>query len=125
MNLKANTLGSQTGSSLGTSLNGSLNIPLSSGNPLDNNRLYFYVNVIDNDNGITVYSINTPVEVDPNSGQLTNIIASISNPTGALNTVLSSGNSQAVAQTLLNVATLLNTGVLLPNSSNSVNLRIK
>lgn len=65
---------------------------------------------MDNDNGITTFVINTPVQVNTDAAVLNSIIEQLSNPasTGAINNVLASGNSQAATSVLLTVSSLLN-----------------
>lgn len=115
-------LGQQTGLGLGTTLTGTMSNTLPNGSPSDSNRLYLYVNIIDNDNGVTTYYIPTPVEVDPDMGALNSIIQQLSNPTstGAINNILASGNSQAATSVLLSVASLLNVASTTNTSQNSV-----
>lgn len=102
--------GQQTELGLGTSMSGVLETQLPNGSPLDSNRLYIYVNVIDNDKGVTKFSLTNPVQVDTDLAVLNSVIQQLSDPTstGAINNVLASGNSQLATSVLLSVSSLLN-----------------
>lgn len=112
--------GQQTELGLGSSLTGVLMTQLPNGAPADSNRLYIYVNIIDNDNGVTTFQIATPVQVDPDMGVLNSVIQQLSDPTntGTINNVLASGNSQLATSVLLSVASLLNSVTYSSASSN-------
>lgn len=117
--------GQQAGVGLGTSLNGVLssqNLPI--GPSTDSYRLYLYVNIMDNDNGVTTYNITTPIQVQPDTSTLSNIMQELSNPTstGTITNILASGNSQVATTVLLSVSSLLNSASSSSNSSsNDVN----
>lgn len=118
----ANVQGQQTGLGFGTSLTGVLstqNLPI--GPSTDSYRLYLYVNIIDNDNGVTTYNISTPIQVQPDTSTITNLIQELSNPssTGTISNILASGNSQVATTVLLSVSSLLNSASSSSNTSSN------
>jgi hypothetical protein len=118
----ANVQGQQTGLGFGTSLTGVLstqNLPI--GPSTDSYRLYLYVNIIDNDNGVTTYNISTPIQVQPDTSTITNLIQELSNPssTGTISNILASGNSQVATTVLLSVSSLLNSASSSSNASSN------
>lgn len=94
----------------GTSLDGSLSVQLPEGSATDNYNTYIYVNIVDNDNGVTTYEYALPIQVKPNSDMLADITSQLLNPNGggSILTSLYSGNSQLATQTLLTISAALN-----------------
>ena len=95
------------------------NLPI--GPSTDSYRLYLYVNIIDNDNGVTTYNISTPIQVQPDTSTITNLIQELSNPssTGTISNILASGNSQVATTVLLSVSSLLNSASSSSNTSSN------
>jgi hypothetical protein len=94
----------------GTSLDGSLSVQLPEGSATDNYNTYIYVNIVDNDNGVTTYEFALPIQVKPNSDMLADITSQLLDPNGggSILTSLYSGNSQLATQTLLTISAALN-----------------
>ena len=109
-NYYAGLLDDQMKIGLGYSYSGSLTTQLPQGAVYDSNRLYIDIEIVDNDNGITYYSITTPVTVNSNVTQLQNIMNQLISldPLSQQNLILFDGNSLKSIQTLLALSSLLN-----------------
>lgn len=103
-------LNNQASVGFGTSLDGTLSLELPLGASYDSYNTYLYVNVIDNDGGVTTYQFGAPIQVNPNPNILQAITEQLLNPLGggAILNALYSGNSQLTTQTLLTISSVLN-----------------
>lgn len=116
-------------------MDGSLNIPLPQGASYDSYNTYIYVNIVDNDNGVTTFRLPSPVQVNPNSQILNTIIQQFLNPSmgGSILNTLYTGNSAQTTQTLLLLSSALNGAsqsdklalMSLGKSLNNLNIDIK
>jgi hypothetical protein len=81
-------------------------LQLPQGPSTDSYNIYLSVNIVDDTNGVTTYSISNPVQVLPNQ----NLASTLTNSSG--NTLLiaqiNSGNINAVASNSLAISTSLN-----------------
>ena len=76
----------------------------------DLNRVYIFVNVIDDQTGTTVYDIPIPVTVFPDNQLATNLANSIStnDPTCPALVALNSGNLNLVAKNVIGLTSVFN-----------------
>ena len=76
----------------------------------DNYNIYIYVNIVDNENGRTVYHLSSPIQVLPNSQSadiFINVIDSI-DPANKISQDLNSQNINLVSKNVLVIASILN-----------------
>ena len=90
--------------------NGQLTIQLPQGPASDLNRIYIFVNVIDDTYGTTVFNIPTPITVLPDNQLASNLASSISSndPTCAVLVALNSGNLNVVVKNVIGLTTVFN-----------------
>ena len=90
--------------------NGVLTVQLPQGPDLDLNRIYIFVNVIDDTYGTTIFNISTPVTVSPDNQLATNLANSIStnDPTCSTLVALNSGNLDLVTKNVIGLTTVFN-----------------
>ena len=76
----------------------------------DNYNIYIYVNIVDNENGRTVYHLASPIQVLPNS-QSADIFVSVIDSIDPANKIaqdLNSQNLNLVSKNVLVIASILN-----------------
>ncbi len=79
------------------------NLQLPQGPQSDSNHIYLSVNIVDDTNGVTTYSLPSPVVVLPNTNILSNSSSNVQ-----LMTALNSGNVNLVAINVIAIATGFN-----------------
>ena len=86
-------------------------IILPQGPSSDEYKLYLFVNIIDDTNGITVYNIRQPVVVLPNDNLVTSLIDAISSDdqTNQFLMELNSGNLNLVTKNIIALSSVFNT----------------
>lgn len=112
----------QSSNGLGTSTSGNLSLQLPEGAYYDSYKTYINVKIIDNDGGVTLFQIATPVVVTPDLSILNSIQTQLTNPTSYIQSLLSGGDSQTTLQALLAISSLLN-GVSLSDQLAITNIR--
>jgi hypothetical protein len=80
------------------------------GDSTDSNRIYLYVNITDNDGGVTTYNFPSPVVVNPNTTLLNTIIQQFSSTPVNVQAVtqLLTGDSQTVQSNIISICSALN-----------------
>ncbi len=96
--------------SIGYNSNGILKFQLPQGPTYDSYNLYLFVNVIDNNNGVTVYNLSTPVKVLSNSNVLFDLVKNVMIKNLSLDFVntIYNGNIQSSSQLITNLISTLN-----------------
>ena len=93
------------------------------GAPDDNYNIYIYVKIIDNENGVTVYHIPSPIQVLPNT-QAANLALNLVNsvdPNNQISQEINSKNLNLVSKNVLVLASVLNrASAALTNDQKSV-----
>ena len=76
----------------------------------DNYNIYIYVNIVDNENGRTVYHLSSPIQVLPNSQSADIFISVIDSidPANKISQDLNSQNINLVSKNVLVIASILN-----------------
>jgi hypothetical protein len=87
-----------------------LTVQLPQGPDSDLNRIYIFVNVIDDQSGTIIYDIPTPVTVLPDNQLATNLANSIStnDPSCSALVALNSGNLNLVAKNVIGLTSVFN-----------------
>ena len=101
--------------------NGVLWIQLPQGPDSDGNKIYLFVNVIDDTYGVTVYNLPQPVVVTPNNNladQLASLITT-NDPNSPFLQDLNSGNVNLVAKNVIALTSVFNIQSLSPSASNA------
>jgi hypothetical protein len=108
--------------------NGILDIQLPQGPTTDSYRQYIFVNIIDDSNGITVFTIETPVVVTPNDALVTQLLDSLSSSDMSSQFMLNlnSGNLNLITKNIIGLSSVLNAQQMTStstsaNSSSNVN----
>ena len=85
-------------------------IQLPQGPDSDGNKIYIFVNVIDDTYGVTVFNITQPVIVNPNNNLATQLAASITtnDPNSPFLQNLNSGNVNLVAKNVIALTSVFN-----------------
>ena len=113
---------------LGWSSDGQLTTPLPKGAIYDSNRIYISVEITDNDNGKTHYTIPIYVTVNADSASIPNLMSELISLSSASNTnkILFEGQALNSIQLIITIASVLNEqsindkmGLLLSNGSSS------
>ncbi len=87
-----------------------MTVQLPQGPDSDLNRIYIFVNVIDDQSGTIIYDIPTPVTVLPDNQLATNLANSIStnDPSCSALVALNSGNLNLVAKNVIGLTSVFN-----------------
>jgi len=98
-------------------------VQLPQGPDSDLNRIYIFVNVIDDQSGTTVYDIPTPATVLPDNQLATNLANSIStnDPTCPALVALNSGNLNLVTKNVIGLTSVFNIQSNGPTASSGSN----
>lgn len=96
--------------SLGYDSVGQIEFELPLGPAFDEYKMYLYVEVIDNDDGSTRFSLETAVVVEENTDLMDGLMNSITSadPTSEANLKLFSGKPQVVLQVVNSITSVLN-----------------
>ncbi|CAF0876239.1 unnamed protein product, partial [Brachionus calyciflorus] len=96
--------------SLGYDAIGKASYELPLGPAFDNYKMYLYVEIIDNDDGSTIYYLNDSIVVKENTELLAGLMDSVTNfdPSSETNTKLFSGKPQVVLQVVNSITSMLN-----------------
>ena len=97
-----------------------MTVQLPQGLDSDLNRIYIFVNVIDDQSGTIIYDIPTPVTVLPNNQLATDLANSINtnDPTCSALAALKSGNLNLVAKNVIGLTSVFNIQSLGNTNSN-------
>lgn len=95
---------------LGYGLNGSLSTLLPPGATYDLFQMSIYVQISDNDDGLTIFQITPPITVIPDNVKFQNMMTQLmsGDPTQVFNRNLNEGNNQIVIQDILTFMSVLN-----------------
>ena len=101
--------------------NGDLWIQLPQGPDSDGNKIYLFVNIIDDTYGVSVYNIPQPVIVTPNNNLADQLAATLTSndPNSPFLQDLNSGNVNLVAKNVIALTSVFNIQSLSPTSANS------
>jgi hypothetical protein len=104
---------------LGTSTNGALNTQLPLGASYDSYQLSIFVQIMDNDNGISYYTISNQLVVQANTSATESIFSAILNTdtSSSVLSTLNSGSPEASISTILTLSSVLNDLSLTDQSS--------
>ena len=116
---KATYTGNKNPIALNYNFDGNLNIILPQGPSTDDFKLYLFVNIVDDTNGITVYKIPQPVFVLPNNKLVTTLVDAVSQNDQSNNFLVevNSGNLNLVAQNVIALTSLFNIQSSTPTAS--------
>lgn len=101
--------------------NGDLWIQLPQGPDSDGNKIYLFVNIIDDTYGVTVYNLTQPVIVTPNNNLASQLAASITtnDPNSPFLQDLNSGNVNLVAKNVIALTSVFNIQSISSTNSSS------
>ena len=113
--------GNENPIALNSNSDGNLWTKLSQGPPNDGNKIYIFVNIIDNNDGVTIYTISKPIVVTSNENFLDELAANLAsnNPSLPLLQELNSQNLNLIAKNVIAVAGELNFQSLSLNETKS------
>lgn len=120
--IKATYLNNNYPIALNYNANGNVFVQLPQGPDYDANKIYLYVNIIDNTFGTTVYNLSSPVVVDPDFGLANKLAASLSpnatfDPDSQFLQLMNSGNLNSVAKSVISLSSVFNIQNLKSSSS--------
>ena len=106
---------------LNSNSDGNLWTKLSQGPPNDGSKIYIFVNIIDNNNGVTIYNISKPIVVTSNTNFLDELAANLAsnNPSLPLLQEINSQNLNLIAKNVIAIAGEINFQSLSSNDSTS------
>jgi hypothetical protein len=107
--------------------NGILDIQLPQGPTTDSYRQYIFVNIIDDSNGIAVFTIDTPVVVTPNDAlvsQLLDSLLSSSDVSSQFMLNLNSGNLNLISKNIIGLSSVLNTQQQMTSTSDNTSSNV-
>ena len=115
----ASMVGSQIDACIGYAKDGKFVTQLPQGSEIDDYKMSIYVQIIDNDNGVTVFKFENQTKAEPNMTQISGIFDGLSSGSSEVIGKMFGGPPQQVTQNLLSLSATLNTQAKAANASSN------
>ena len=115
----ASMFGTQIDACIGYAKDGIFITQLPQGSELDDYKMNIYVQIIDNDNGVTIFNFENQIKAEPNMTEISGIFDGLSGGNTEVIGKMFGGSPQQVTQNLLSLSATLNTQAKAANSSSN------